>query len=303
MSMRDTMRKMAEDGQKFMPVPECNCISCGKKVTQAALNLIWYYDDPGAVPLPGGITKSIGQGAKSVVQFAVCDTCAPECKKCHLPIKTEAVHDASRRVSRQLGIDVSGFPGCRHKHFYGFSFISKVAGMFDGIRGRRKFDNRGSHVSPQSGVADRPIPDEILRIAEGLLEQDRTDLAAGKTPERRLIPHHAIKRDIALRAFQIDFDKLSASMKEANSADYQQKIDRIRRMDQHQLDALMDTMRKERTDLLKIEEYVRSEKPLYSIVDPIFEEPPSSESKPNRPPLILAAFLWTPWKMRYRQRH
>lgn len=284
MSMRDTMRKMAEDGQKFMLVPECNCISCGQKITRAALNLIWYYDEPGAAPLPGGIAKLIGQGSKMVVQFPVCDTCAPECKKCHLPIKTKAVVDASRRVSRQLGRDVSGFPGCRHKHFSGFSFLSKVAGMFDGIRGRRKLDNRGSHVRPQSGVADRPFPDEVWRTVEGLLEQDRKDLAAGKVPERRLIPHHAIKRDIALRAFQIDFDKLSASMKEANSADYQQKIDQIRRMDQHQLDALMDTMRKERTDLLKIEEYVRSEKPLYSIVDPIFEKPPSSESKPNRPP-------------------
>jgi hypothetical protein len=88
----------------------------------AALNLLWYYDEPSASPIPGGILKIIAGGSKAIVQFPICETCAPPCRKCHLPRTTNAVLRAGDRASKELGRKVSGFPGCRHIHILGFVF-------------------------------------------------------------------------------------------------------------------------------------------------------------------------------------
>jgi hypothetical protein len=114
------MRKLSEDSQKFTLLNECKCYSCGRTISEAALNLIWYYDSPSAIPISGGILKPLSSGETAVVQFPFCKSCAPPCRKCHLPRKTKAVLRADARVTRELGREVSGFPGCRHMHILGF---------------------------------------------------------------------------------------------------------------------------------------------------------------------------------------
>ena len=114
------MRKLSEDSQKFTLVDECKCYSCGNSITEAALNLIWYYDSSAATPVKGGIMKPLSGGEKAVVQFPFCKTCAPPCRKCNLPRKTKAVLRAGERISSELGRTVSGFQGCRHTHILGF---------------------------------------------------------------------------------------------------------------------------------------------------------------------------------------
>ena len=119
MDMREQMRKMAEDSQRFMVVEDCTCFACGRSTDRVALNLIWYYATPTVTPIDGGILKPIAGGEKAVVQFPICNTCAPPCKKCQLPRKTKVVRQAGERVSKLLGRKVSGFPGCRHAHILG----------------------------------------------------------------------------------------------------------------------------------------------------------------------------------------
>lgn len=288
MNFRDTIKKMAEDSEKFLPVPECHCISCGRAIDRAALNLIWYYDEPDAKPLPGGIAKPIGRGSMTLVQFPICETCAPPCKKCDLPIRTRAVRQASQRVSRQLGRDVRGMPGCRHIHLPGSSLIAGIRRFFGWHRPVGKADAGPNWAEQRNSTDDLPLPKEILGTIMNLLEQDLANSAAGKVPERRLIPHHAIKRDIALRAFEIDFEKLNPRMQELNADDYEGKTNQIRRMDQHQLDGLIDAMRSERTDLLEIEDYVRSKNDRYKIVDPIFQRVPEKDRDLPQDPLPVS---------------
>lgn len=268
--MRKAMKQMAEDSQKFMPIPEGTCISCGRRINRAALNLIWHYGEPGARPIQGGIAKPISQGSLTIIQFPVCDECAPPCRKCDLPIKTKAVREAAKKVSRQLGRRVSGFPGCRHTQLPGSSLLSKARRIFTSAPKNRKPGDGDSQPTPPALTLSEPPLSKLTQTIQNLIEYDRAVLATGKAPERRLTPHHAIKRDIALRAFQVDFERLSQRMQELNSDDFESKTIEIRRMDQHQLDALLDVLRSQRTDLPELEDYVRSRNSDYTIVDPIF---------------------------------
>lgn len=100
--------------------------------------------------------------------------------------------------------------------------------------------------------------------------QDIEDAKNGKVNERRLIPHHAIKRDIAIKAYEKDFYNLSDSMQDLNRDDFLLKIETIKQLDQFQLDKLIGIMKQERGDLVDIEKQVRLEKQTYSIVKPLF---------------------------------
>lgn len=122
-----------------------------------------------------------------------------------------------------------------------------------------------------SGIGAEGIAQAIM----GLAEQDMADIAAGKTIERRLIPHHAIKRDIVLQAFAKDFLKLSQSMQDLNREHYDGQIAEIKRWSADELDRMLEVMTRERTDLPELERQVRSEKGLYSRVAPLFMASPS----------------------------
>lgn len=118
---------------------------------------------------------------------------------------------------------------------------------------------------------ERALDDlSIDAVAQRLIEEDFETFSAGKVLERRLIPHHAIKRDVILRAFEVDFGKLSSSMQELNNEHFQSQIKEIKRLNHHDLDGLLETMKAERTDLADLEREVRANNTMYSIVDPLF---------------------------------
>jgi hypothetical protein len=120
----------------------------------------------------------------------------------------------------------------------------------------------------------------IAQAVISLVEQDLADMAAGKTIERRLIPHHAIKRDVILRAFAMDFSKLSQSMQNLNREHYESQVAEIKRWGADELDRMLGVMTRERTDLPELERSVRSEKSLYSMVTPLFIASPSDSHTP-----------------------
>lgn len=110
----------------------------------------------------------------------------------------------------------------------------------------------------------------IQDTIENLISEDLETIASGEIPEKRLIPHHAIKRDIILRAYDIDFHKLSDEVQTENYEDFQSKIYGIKRLDQYELDGIIELIKTERTDLQELERQVRFETKIYSIVEPIF---------------------------------
>lgn len=151
----------------------------------------------------------------------------------------------------------------------------EIRGVFDRMLGRKPYSgvlSKSKKSRPKFGKYN------LLETVESLIKQDRADLVAGKVLEKRLIPHHAIKRDIAKRAFKVDFEKLTSRMQELNKEDFDTKLNGIRQMDQHQLDALLGIMKRERTDLLEIEQYVRASSSLYATLDPIFEKNSATSS-------------------------
>jgi len=121
--------------------------------------------------------------------------------------------------------------------------------------------------------------DGIAQAIVNLVQQDVADIASGKAVERRLIPHHAIKRDIILRAFANDFLKMSRSMQYLNRQHYEDQIAEIKQWSVDELDRMLNIMVRERTDLVELERQVRSERSLYSMVAPLFETSTSDAPK------------------------
>lgn len=110
----------------------------------------------------------------------------------------------------------------------------------------------------------------IEKTIVSLIKSDMELLKQGKIPDKRLIPHHAIKKDIILCAYYKDFYQLSPEMQELNKDDFEKKIDIIKHMGWEDLDNLIEIMKVERDDLKEIESSVRAKKNCYSIVPPIF---------------------------------
>ena len=133
-----------------------------------------------------------------------------------------------------------------------------------------------SNLPPEiRGVFDRMLKpsDEtvVTSTIVNLIEQDREEFRAGRVPDRRLIPHHAIKRDIILEAFNIDYFRLNDRMQELNKADFEEKIAGIKQMHHTELDGILNVMSDERTDLVDIENHVRQSKTGYIIVPRLFD--------------------------------
>jgi hypothetical protein len=101
----------------------------------------------------------------------------------------------------------------------------EMKAVFDRILGRE------SATTPKPQVARPKYPPQDLfsieTAVQGLIDQDLETLRAGKIPERRLIPHHAINRDVIIKAFEADFSKLSASMQNLNREHFESQIDAI----------------------------------------------------------------------------
>lgn len=135
---------------------------------------------------------------------------------------------------------------------------------------------KAANLPPEMrGVFDRMFKgqsgnDVVMKAVTNLIEQDRAEIAAGRIPERRLIPHHAIKRDVIVEAFTRDFKRLSQGMQDLNRADFEQKIGGIKQMHQDDLDRMIETMRQQRTDLADIEEKVRERNQMYGFLPRLF---------------------------------
>ena len=122
----------------------------------------------------------------------------------------------------------------------------------------------------------------IENTVKKLMESDVELISRGEIPERRLIPHHAIKRDIIISAYNKDFQVAINQLNQMNwlenekakkiieiEKDFDEQIRKIKRLEQDDLDKIITIMKQTRTDLMKIEKEVRSENAIYKIVDPI----------------------------------
>lgn len=143
---------------------------------------------------------------------------------------------------------------------------------------------QAKQAAPSSKMLrDAGLPPVLADSISSLMVQDAEAIARGEIPETRLIPHHAIKRDIIIAAYTKDFEESKNQVRNMAGQDYQ-KADRIRTMaddfEKHiygikrlrleELDKIIALMEETRTDSKEIEQDIRLKKPIYKIVDPIF---------------------------------
>ena len=122
MTSKEEMRDALLDSYRFRPCETTECAVCSNIVTRAAFGLLWYYADPSDILPPRALTEHLRGRDTLLVQFPICDACAPECKKCHLPRRNKAVQDLITEVSEHIGRPVSGQGYCDHTHILGFVF-------------------------------------------------------------------------------------------------------------------------------------------------------------------------------------
>ena len=164
----------------------------------------------------------------------------------------------------------------------------EIRGVFDRMMGRASNSPASrpvasKTVSPKKQTTSQE--DNLLTIEgalKSLMEQDAESIARGEIPERRLIPHHAIKRDVIIAAYNKDFQMAVSQIRAMNwteaenqhrlseiKADFDKQIYGIKRLGWEDLDKIIALMKKTRTDLAEIENSIRSKNPIYKIVDPL----------------------------------
>ncbi len=155
--------------------------------------------------------------------------------------------------------------------------------VFDRMLGK----NQNSSANPKKTTSKKTTNNKsdgmqgIEDTIKNLMAQDAEVIARGETPERRLIPHHAIKRDVIIAAYNKDYQMAVNQMQEMDwtksekdkrlseiNKDFDKHIYGIKRLGQDDLDKIIALMKKTRTDLVEIEGSVRSGNPMYKIVDP-----------------------------------
>ena len=119
MTLKDSMRDALLATYRFRPCAVMPCAICGRDVTRAAFGLVWYYAKPNDRLPNRSVSIPIHGEATLLVQFPICESCAPECKKCDLPRRKKAVMNFMNQISEELGRNVSGEGYCRHVHVLG----------------------------------------------------------------------------------------------------------------------------------------------------------------------------------------
>ena len=149
-----------------------------------------------------------------------------------------------------------------------------IAGLF--LRLKDKLSGSRQDLFEDTG------PLSIGGTIKSLMAQDAESLARGEIPEKRLIPHHAIKRDVILSAYHKDFQTAVSQIRSINlveaekdcrlaeiKPDFDKKIYGIKQLGWEDLDKIIALMKQTRTDFKELERDVRSKNSMYSIVDPL----------------------------------
>jgi len=155
----------------------------------------------------------------------------------------------------------------------------ELRGVFDRMTG--KIGGPPPRKPAQQMKQSPAIPREIENAVLGLIQQDMAAAARGERPSRRLVPHHAIKRDILFEYIMQDHHDFSARLMltlsdpdqiiqklAPSEAKLQSRVATLNRLGHEELDEAIGACRS-RADFKKIEARVRERNPLYSIVEPL----------------------------------
>ncbi len=163
-----------------------------------------------------------------------------------------------------------------------------VRAVFDRMTDKAQASSPAERLNSQAarsrvGSKADAVPSLDLRaVIADLMAQDAAAIARGETPQRRLIPHHAIKRDVIIAAYTKDFQNTTGGVASMSwtraeketllsqlTKDFEKHIDGVSQLGPEDLDKVMALMKRTRTDLADVERDVRASNPIYSMVDPL----------------------------------
>lgn len=98
---RESMANMLHDSYIHKQHDDLYCAVCGKKGGKLALHVIEYSQDQ-YKPLPQYFVPMSASRGIIRGSFAVCDECAPPCKRCKLPIYTDKITNFFNEKSKEL---------------------------------------------------------------------------------------------------------------------------------------------------------------------------------------------------------
>ena len=121
--LRDQLRKELLDSYKHRIVSDCSCAICGKTNSPLAFHVLEEsFNEDDALPI--SFVKMSSSRGRVRGSYPVCNSCAPGCKKCQLPITTEKVMEYSNKFNIRYGNGM-----CQHMQI-GILFSSILKRIF-----------------------------------------------------------------------------------------------------------------------------------------------------------------------------
>ncbi len=120
--VRGKIREALLQSYKHKPSPYAQCSVCGEKNRSYAMHLI-ECALPESHDRPSTFLMMSGSGGMVRGCFPICDSCAPRCNKCDLPVPTKKVRQFFDSITKQIGSKETsvhwGNGKCNHFHLFG----------------------------------------------------------------------------------------------------------------------------------------------------------------------------------------
>lgn len=110
-SLKDQLRQGLLDSYKHRIDKDCSCAICGKTKVPLAFHVLEAEFNEGVTLSRGFVPMSASRG-RIRGSYPLCDSCAPPCRKCNLPIPTERVLDYGHNIGASNGNGI-----CQHIKF------------------------------------------------------------------------------------------------------------------------------------------------------------------------------------------
>mgnify|MGYP003666428369 CR=1 FL=1 len=116
---RSEIRKALLEDSKHRHTAPVHCACCGELSERVATEMLWYYSTPGESTPEFTYAQPMGSGDMCRVRFAICDKCAPDCKKCKQPKRSKKLKAYQSKVAKQIGRTPKGQGFCRCFKLFG----------------------------------------------------------------------------------------------------------------------------------------------------------------------------------------
>jgi hypothetical protein len=105
---RDQLRQGLLDSYKHRIENGCSCSICGKANIPLAFHMLEASFDEGA-KLPTSFVPMSASRGRIRGSYPICNSCAPACEKCQLPLPTEKVMEHGHKLNANTGNGI-----CQH---------------------------------------------------------------------------------------------------------------------------------------------------------------------------------------------